>query len=401
MKVYLVTGMSFPNGWAAVSRIKCYARALIEKGVSCEVIVYCRTEGKGKCVKNTDATGIHKGIPYRYVSGTTMQSSNCFVRYVNNYFDIRRTEDYLRNNIKKGDVLFLYIGKPVEIAMRFMNVAHKNGAYCIRDLCELPYGTGLETTKSIRLRKKTLEVQFPHLDGVISISDTLLNLAKLYTQSSCKHIKVPIMVDYEQYFLPDKSTEAEVPYIFHAGSLYEQKDGIIGMLEAFGIAVQRLNIPIKLIITGNISNTREYERQEIKRLISQYHLEDRIVFTGYLKEEELRYYLSKAALVIINKYRTQQNNYCFSTKLGEYLAAAKPVIITNVGEAMNWLEDDKNAFIVEPNDTEALVKAIVQVFENREEANRIGIKGQEVCRDSFDFHIWGKPLVDFLNQLGN
>lgn len=66
-----------------------------------------------------------------------------------------------------------------------------------------------------------------------------------------------------------------------------------------------------------------------------------MLFTGYLSHEDLKDYLSKASMVIINKYRNQQNEHCFSTKLGEYLAAAKPVIITNVGEAMNWLENGR------------------------------------------------------------
>ena len=105
-------------------------------------------------------------------------------------------------------------------------------------------------------------------------------------------------------------------------------------------------------------------------------------------------------MVIINKYRTQQNNYCFSTKLGEYLAAAKPVVITHVGEAINWLENGKSAYIVEPEDTEALADAIVHVFTHPEESHQIGLAGQDVCRRSFDYRNWSKPLVEFFNQLG-
>ena len=106
-------------------------------------------------------------------------------------------------------------------------------------------------------------------------------------------------------------------------------------------------------------------------------------------------------MVIINKYRTQQNKYCFSTKLGEYLAAAKPVVITNVGEAMNWLENGNSAYIIEAEDTNALADAIVHVFTHSEESKQIGIAGQQVCRQCFDYRNWSKPLVDFFNQLGN
>ena len=119
-----------------------------------------------------------------------------------------------------------------------------------------------------------------------------------------------------------------------------------------------------------------------------------------MRNEELKEYLSKASLVIINKYKTQQNQYCFSTKLGEYLAAAKPVIITNVVEAMNWLENLNSAYIIEPENSVALTDAIVRVFMKPDEARRIGLSGQRVCQNSFDYHRWSKSLVEFMKCLG-
>lgn len=106
-------------------------------------------------------------------------------------------------------------------------------------------------------------------------------------------------------------------------------------------------------------------------------------------------------MVIINKYHNQQNTYCFSTKLGEYLAAAKPVVITNVGEVVNWLENGKSAYVIKPKDSNALANAIVQVFNNPDKARLIGRAGQQLCQRSFDYRVWSKPLVDFMKQIGN
>ena len=395
MKVIILTGEPFPNGMAATNRIKCYARAIKEGGVDCEVLIFRRTEVYGQKPMNIEGQGTFNDISYRFIGGTPLRGSNVLLRQINDRLDIWKTERYLNTHLTNGDVLFMFMGGYVELMLRFMKVAKRKGAFCVRDLCELPYGTGAETNKAIRLRKNTLEEQFPKLDGVISISDSLLNLAKTYTQSTSKHIKVPIMVDFEKYYLPNKSEEVEYPYIFHSGTLYQQKDGILGMIEAFGIALRKLETPVKFISTGNLNESPH--KDEIKALIAQYNLEDNIVFTGYLSDVEMKEYLSKAEMVIINKYRTQQNNYCFSTKLGEYLAAAKPVVITRVGEAMNWLEDGKSAYVIEPEDTEALANAIVHVFTHPEESHQIGLSGQKVCRRCFDYRVWSKPLVDFLH----
>lgn len=398
MKVYIVTGESFPNGMAATNRIKCYARAIKEGGVDSEVLIFRRTEVFGKAVKNQEGKGLYEGLPYQYIGGTTLRDKSLLIRQINDMIDLWRMYRYLNKNIKKGDVLLLYMGGNVRLMLRFMKIAHGKGAYCVSDLCELPYGTGAETSRAIRMRKLTTERQFPKLDGIISISDALMNYAKVYASSTCKHIKVPIMVEYEHYAIEKNQDNTKTPYIFHAGTLYQQKDGILGMIEAFGIAKQRLQMPIKYILTGSVETSSH--PAELKNIIKKYQLEDSLEFVGYLYRDQVKEYLREATLVISNRPKSQQDYYGFSTKVGEYLASGTSLITTRWGEAMNWLTDKENAYIVEPEDTEALANAIVYVFQNREEARRIGLAGQIICQQCFDYHNWSKPLVDFFHELG-
>lgn len=398
MKVFILTGEPFPNGMAATNRIKCYARAINEGGLECEVVIFIRTEVYGKKPNNTEGQGTFSGIPFRYVGGTPLRGSNVFVRQLNDRLDHYRAEKYIYHHMKKGDVLFLFMGGPIELMLRFMKAAHDKGAYCVRDLCELPYGTRLETEKVIRLRKKTIEQQFPKLDGIISISDALYNLARTYSSPSCKHIKVPIMVEYSHFVIENKHKAQEIPYIFHAGTLDQQKDGMIGVFEAFGKASKRLSIRVDYFLTGKIEDSPCAE--DLIKLINKYNIEDRIHFIGYLYRDKIKEYLRGASLVISNRSKSKQNYYGFSTKVGEYLASGTPLLTTNWGEAINWLENGKSAIITEPEDTDALADSIVKIIENPEESNRIGLAGQEVCRKSFDYRNWSKPLVDFMKQLG-
>ena len=399
MKVIILTGEPFPNGMAATNRIKCYARAIKEGGIGCEVVIFRRTERYGSKPKNTIGQGLFEGIPFRYISGTPLRGSNILIRQLNDRIDQWRTDQYLRQVLNKGDVLFFYMGGYVQLMLRYMRTAHANEAFCVRDLCELPFGTGSETKMAIRLRKVTIEKQFPRLDGIISISDSLLNLARTNALPTCKHIKIPIMVEYEHYCISKKVSDTEVPYIFHAGTLYQQKDGILGMIEAFGMAKQRLQMPIKYILTGTIDASPQ--SKEIHWLIKKYKLEDSLEFVGYLVREQIKEYLCKASLVISNRPKSKQDYYGFSTKVGEYLASGTPLITTNWGEAANWLRDGESAYIVEPEDTSALANAIVQAFSKPAEAYRIGKVGQELCQRCFDYRVWSMPLVDFMKSLGD
>lgn len=397
MKVYIITKEPIPIGMAATQRIFCYARAIQSEGIECEIWNFTRTEVYGQQPNNTEGSGCSFGVRWNYIGGTPLRGSHVFIRQLHDKLDKWRMLRFLNQNLRPGDGILFYCGLDVEFTLRAMKVCKKKRAFAVRDLCELPYGTGAETKEAVTGRKITYERQFPKLDGIISISDTLCMLAKKYVRKDCRIIKVPIMVDYEQYKLDDYSRENTTPYIFHSGTLYEQKDGILGMIEAFGKACRLLPFPIKFVCTG--SPGKSPHKKEIEIIIKKYDLQDKIYFTGYLNKEELKKYLSTASLVIINKYKTQQNSYCFSTKLGEYLAAAKPLIITQVGEAMNYLKKNINAYIIEPENVDLLAETITHAFLHDDESHRIGKNGQICCKENFDFNCHAKALSDFFLEL--
>ena len=392
-KVIIVTSDAFPNGMATSRRIKCYARPLREGGIETEVLVCRRTERFGVEPKNIAGSGMFKDIPFNYISNTPLRENNIFIRQLNDWRDTISTKRYLLDRLENGDVLFLYLEDIYKESL-FIRAAHKKGASCIRDLCELPYSTRNDTWRARILRRIELRRIFPRLDGVISISSTLKRLATEHCKPSCKHLQVPILVDYEDYYLRDESEKSIIPYIFHSGTLSQQKDGIIGMLAGFGKAICEMPDPVHFISTGNIEDSSCQE--EIQKVIDKYKIQDLVHFTGYLEDNEVQSYLSKASLVIVNKIRTQQNHYCFSTKLAEYLAAAKPVITTDFGEAARWLTDKQDAYIVKSGDTDALSKAIVYAFSHREESRRVGLAGQELCRQNFDYHQWTQQLCNIV-----
>lgn len=391
MKFYILTGEPFPQGMAATNRIICYAKSLLIEKVDCEVIIFRRTEVYGKVANNYLGEGIFDGITFTYIGGTPLRGSNVLIRQFNDYFDKRETKRFLKNNLNKGDVIFFYAGSEIDFAEKVICIAHSKGATVVKDLGELPFGTVRENRKSIRNRQRMLSKVFPILDGFIPISDSLFDLAKNNASKTATILKVPIMVDFSKYELPDRSDEVEIPYIFHSGTLSEQKDGILGMIEAFGMASKMMSMPIKFISTGFMNSSPH--SKEIADLIKTYDLQDKLVFTGYLSHDELREYLSKASLTIINKYATQQNRYCFSTKLGEYLAAGKPVIMTRVGEAVNYLKDGETAFFVEPGDVAQLSEKIRFVLTHREIAIKVGKNGKNLCKEVFDYRVYGNKLV--------
>lgn len=397
MKVYIITNIEFPYGMAPANRIRCYARALALAGVDCEVLIYRRTERYGQEPQNTMAEGECEGVRFTYTTGTPLRGSNVFVRKIHDYFDRIGLIKTLRAELHPGDVLFLYDCFDVRFDIILAKTAHRCGCKIAVELCELPYGTVQETQRTQKKRKIVTNRLYPNIDGILAISDALVEFSAQYVRPECKIEKIPILVDFKKYALEDQSADEVVPFVFHSGSLFEQKDGILGMVEAFGMVANRVEKPIKMICTG--SKEKSPHCKEINELIEKYSLQNRLVFTGYLDESQLREYLKRASIVVINKKRTQQNRYCFSTKLGEYMAAGKLVIITNVGEAMNWLSCGKDAIIIEPESVDGLAEAIACALEKPDMSRKIGATARETCRNSFDYPVYSTSLSRFFYSL--
>lgn len=397
MKVYIITNDPFPNGMAAVNRIKCYSKALIYDKQSCKVIAIRRLEQDKSKPTNGIAKGEFEGVPYEYIGGTTYRCQNHFLRVLHDYLDKISTLLFLLKNLENGDVVLGYVSNEISFINIVIRITHLKKAKFVKELCEIPFGHNGDYKKGERKRQRMEKSQLPICDGIISISDALTDYVKSYTKSNCRIIKIPILVDCEKFNIQRLQNEIKRNYIFHSGTLTEQKDGILGMIEAFGLAVKKDNLNLEFVCTGSLENSPH--KDEIERLIEKYNLHQKLVFVGYLSEEELRNMINGAKMVIINKYPNLQNKYCFSTKLSEYMAAGVPVIITRVGEAMNWLIDGENALIVDSCNVDALSDAISRLAVDENLCSLLSHNSRSFCRNNFDYRVYGNKMTNFFNSI--
>ncbi len=393
MKVIFVTREPFPNGMAATNRIICLAKAYQSVGVDCHVLIFSSCVAQKPSIRKGEVNGVN----YYYLNETKASSS--YLRRLSSLWARIILFRRLKKELSPGDFVYGYYHESNLFASLVVNWVHRLKAYYISELCELPFGTGVETNIKNKQRRMALSHIFPKYDGVLAISDNLFNLAKKHCRPEGVVIKIPILVDFPQYNIPDKSSESEYPYVFHAGTLSQQKDGFLGMLEAFGKAKEKLPENIKYVVSGQIKESSN--PGEVKRILTKYKIENCVEFVGYLNRAQVRQYLSKASLVISNRPPSQQNYYGFSTKIGEYLASGTPLITTNFGEVVNWIKDRETAYIVEPNDVNELSNAIVEAFSDKKQAQRIGENARKLCQTAFHYGNYGAVMFKQLQDITN
>lgn len=396
--IYIVTTESFPFGYAATNRILCYSQALKNKNISCKILVYKRRTIPG-C---ENASGVYNGIDYCYVGGKCQRSRNRILARFFDVLDRLMLLVYLYRYVKKNDVVLGYTMRSF-CSFIVMMTHLKKGKY-VAELCEFPY----QDSNKSKLRRKIgtwflFAFVFPKFDGIIVISEALKQIALKNKKEQCRLVKIPILVDLKRF--KEYSTNNQINCklstinLVHAGAKTEKKDGVLGMIEAFGIASKTVQLPMRFYFTGYVYNSPH--KEEILNLIEKYDLKGKIIFTGYLSENDLKKLIYNASFFIINKYPTTQNLYCFATKLGEYMAIGKPVIITKCGEAVNWLSHKENAYFVEPCVLEQLVSAIVELSINNELRIEIGKNARKKCEESFSFDVYSDVLSCFFGSLRN
>lgn len=394
MRIIFVLDNLYPNGKASSARVREYGKGFMENGIKVKIWMPApRQPYRDTQVLNPKTKGIDEnGVEYEYIAGTSKRHHNILVRQLQDFYGYTFTLIRLMIKCRKDDYIVIYEGSPNwhKLCIKAIKFA---GAKCGIELNELPYGTGKETENTQKKRRIMLKKIFPKLDFIWAISESLYKLAHQYAPQT-KIIKVPIIV--EGQLTGEDFPEQNTPYIFHSGTLYEQKDGICGMVEAFGIACQRLQSPIEYILTGRLEQSPHAE--ELRAIIKKYKIENRVKFVGYLDMQTLRKYQKNCFLTIINKYDTQQNRYCFSTKLSEYLSFSRPVITTTVGEANNYLKDGINAFIVAPHSPELIAEKIVYAVNNPKITQVIGNEGHKLTEKEFDCRFQTKRIIEEMNM---
>ncbi len=73
----------------------------------------------------------------------------------------------------------------------------------------------------------------------------------------------------------------------------------------------------------------------------------------------------------------------FSNSILEYMAASRPVVVTDVGGAREAVEEGRNGHVVAAGDDEALAARVVSLLEDPAGARRMGEEGRRIVEEKF------------------
>ena len=386
MKIIAITSGSYPYGTATSTRNMLLFRGLKEQGF--EVALYSIYPDKNQDPQSCKLADIYEGIPYQYTMNTLKFEKNRVLRIPKMLISTLRCIRYIEKEAKHQEVVaFNYINTPI-LTYIITRRLKRNNIRILHEVTEFPFvlqhGYFI---KSILYLKRTV----PRFDTVFVISTALKSYFDKLTDPDRVKI-LNMFVDLERFqstFEPVYDFE----YIAYCGSMNTDKDGVPILIEAFSsVAKQYQNL--KLVLIGDIEN-RPID-QNITENIRKFSLDNNIVFTGHINPTQIPKYLNGAKILALARPDNIQAKGGFPTKLGEYLATGKPVVVTKVGDIPKFITHEVNGFLSEPNSKDFADK-LLKVLHNYNQAIEVGKSGKQLAFEKFDYKQNVRKVITYLN----
>lgn len=112
-------------------------------------------------------------------------------------------------------------------------------------------------------------------------------------------------------------------------------------------------------------------------------------------------FINAASVCVIPIRRSKNIDMTHPSKLFEFWACQKPVISSSLGETKNLIDKFKGGIAISPDDTQAMINAIIYLHGNMEVAKEMGINGRRLVLNQFSYDKVKKKLIDVILKIGS
>jgi glycosyltransferase involved in cell wall biosynthesis len=397
MDAILITSANFPFGGAGANYLRLFSMGLVDKGWDVKVLLL-KGYMYGKDGISENKKNMYGKIQYIHC-GFINRPFNKIGKIVDNLLGTINSCYYLIKESGKGTNVLIYSNDTHLHILCFL-IAKITRHKIISFVPE-----GLETTN----RKSTLSSYLSWFSFSLNMKYLNFHSSKLVVFSSFLRnyylnmgykaeniLLIPNLLDlgfFESVSKP--SVQKDRFRIGYCGNP-SHKDGIEDLFEAFRL-VSRISADYELMIIGDSENQNSVINK-FKEDFTRENLIDNVIFTGLIPYKQIPEKLKSCDVLVLARPSGTQAEAGFPTKLGEYLACKKPVVITKVGDIPAFFTDGFNALLAEPDSPGSVANKISWVKDNPDEAAVIAQNGYLWAKKNLDFKIGTANFIEFLKN---
>ncbi|HRF55923.1 MAG TPA: glycosyltransferase family 4 protein [Campylobacterales bacterium] len=167
--------------------------------------------------------------------------------------------------------------------------------------------------------------------------------------------------------------DADCEYLACVSSL-EHRKGIFDLVRGFGLVEGEFENLRLLLVGVDPTKSKSYET-ELKKLIAELELEDKIILYG--RSKEVKKILSVSLALILPSYWEG-----LSRAVLEAMAMEKPILASRAGGNPEQVREGVNGFLFEPQNPQDLALAIKKLIKS--DATTLGAESRRIAQKEFD-----------------
>lgn len=301
--------------------------------------------------------------------------------------------------VKKNEINAVFLYNTQLDSVFFAWFLSKRKIKIITEICDLHSNSDFFTLKSFfaRLTEKYLP---RYSNMVITISKYLTNHIRKY-DLNVPIFTIPILVDTD-FFSKKIEYSNDVKFInnsefliSYVGGLWKHQ-GVRYLMEAFKLIIDD-NYNAKLLIAGDYEPNDN--KDDVISLSKMLAIEEQLILPGWVKTNSVKEILDNSDLLVISQTNQDFTQAGLPTKLAEYCAVNKPILITKVGDVMIYFKDKVNCIMCEPDNVYSIYEGIKYAIDNKDKLNQIADNAHDLALSVFDYKVNGKKLLIKINEL--
>jgi glycosyltransferase involved in cell wall biosynthesis len=199
------------------------------------------------------------------------------------------------------------------------------------------------------IAEKTIPILYKNVSFITLSKDTKRDLVRLGLSEEQIHV-VQEGIDFSTY--KPGNEKSIFPHIIYVGRLIKAK-GVGTLIKSIDM-VTKLIPNVKLSIVG-----RGYFENELRKLTKKLNLEEKVIFHGYISEEEKIKLLQKAHILVMSSLREG-----WATPVIEANACGTPAIGTDVIGVKSTIKDGVTGLLFPYGDIKKLADKIIYLVAN-------------------------------------
>jgi glycosyltransferase involved in cell wall biosynthesis len=227
-------------------------------------------------------------------------------------------------------------------------------------------------------------------DALISVSQFTADLTNKVFGLHKKITIIPNSIDVNLFDSNDNSRDNDKT-ILYFGSLIRKK-GLLELPFIFNEVVRK-DPEAKLILVGkDVADIISGNTSTWAMMQSLFTIEalENVDYLGSVAYQEIQNQIQRATVCVFPSFAE-----ALPVSWLEAMAMQKAVVATNIGWATEIIEDGKEGFLVNPKEHQEYANRIVQLLDNAELQNQLGIAARKKTEQKFSMEVVAKQSLSF------